>query len=123
MLHRITQLADIGIGELRLFSVDRASFSDYCLPPPPPLKGAWQINITGVLHCQHRRDAGAIRQTPLWSLLPNFLLSNLYAAFSSVIPMLILNCFGGLPAAAVGSPVLFLAPTLLLVQVLACYHS
>ena len=36
-----------------------------------------------------------------------------------------LSCLGGLPAAAaaVGSPVLFLAPTLLLVQVLACYHN
>ena len=43
--------------------------------------------------------------------------------FNYIIPMLILNCFGGLPAAAVGPPVLFLAPTLLLVQALACYNS
>ena len=50
----------------------------------------------------------------LWYLLPqnNFLLSNLYAA-------LMQSCLGGLTAAAVGSPVLFLTPTLLLVQALA----
>ena len=32
--------------------------------------------------------------------------------------LVMLSCLGGLPAAAVGSPVLFLAPTLLLVQAL-----
>ena len=30
-----------------------------------------------------------------------------------VIPIVMQSCLGGLPAAAVGSPVLFLAPTLL----------
>ena len=37
--------------------------------------------------------------------------------------LVILSCLGGFPAAAVGSPMVFLTPTMLLVQVLACYHT
>ena len=30
-------------------------------PPPPPPPPPPRCNITGVLHCQHRRDAGAMQ--------------------------------------------------------------
>ena len=46
----------------------------------------------------------------------------LFAQQPVIVVMLIvvmLSCLGDLPAAPVGSPVLFLAPTLLLVQALA----
>ena len=49
--------------------------------------------------------------------------SPMYGQCNPMQHLVILSCLRGLPAAAVGSPVLFLAPTLLLVQVLACYHS
>ena len=53
-------------------------------------------------------------------LLPtNFLLSNFNALCSIFKHLVILS----LPAASVGSPVLFLALLAVLVQVMACYHS
>ena len=44
----------------------------------------------------------------------------LFAQQLVMLIVVMLSCLGDLPAAAVGSPVLFLAPTLLLVQALAC---
>ena len=47
----------------------------------------------------------------------------LFAQQPVMFIVVMVSCLGDLPAAAVGSPVLFLAQTLLLVQALACNLS
>ena len=74
-------------------------------PPPPPPPGAWQLNITGVLHCQHRRDAGAMQYArPCFGAIYGVCSQTLVVIVVMFI-VVMLSCLGDLPAAAVGSPV------------------
>ena len=75
------------------------------LPPPPPPPGTWQLNITGVLHCQHRRDAGAMQYArPCFGAIYGVCSQPLVVIVVMFI-VVMLSCLGDLPAAAVGSPV------------------
>ena len=97
-------------------SLPCTSHHNSCIAPHLPLSST--MADQGVLDCQHRRDAGAMPPSLCFGAAPHELFAQQLALGSIFKHLVILSCLRGLPTASVGSPVLFLAPTLLLVQVL-----
>ena len=82
-----------------------------CIAPHLPLPST--MADQGVLDCQHRRDAGAMPPSLCFGAAPHELFAQQLALCSIFKHLVILSGLRGLPTASVGSPVLFLAPTLL----------
>ena len=60
-----------------------------------PATGAWQLNITGVLHCQHRRDAGAMQYArPCFGAIYGVCSQTLVVIVVMFI-VVMLSCLGG----------------------------
>ena len=94
--------------------------TNYCHPPPPPPSRVCYIASVGEMLVRYARPP-SLSFGAMAPALTNFLLSNLYATFQALGNTYgNTSCLGGMPAAAVNSPVLFLAPILLLVQAPAC---